>query len=115
MVYILNKYISPKTKIKIGLQNIFGIGKKQSQIITNILCINPEKRFENLTNIQISNITKYITENYIIGTFLKKEILENIKKYKKIRNYRGLRHINKLPSRGQRTHTNAQTRRKMNI
>lgn len=115
MVYIYNKYISPKKTINIALTNIYGIGKKRALDITKMLGINPNIRFGKITKTQLSKITKYISKEYIVGSFLRQEVTENIKKYIKIRHYKGLRHRMKLPVRGQRTHTNAQTRKNSKI
>lgn len=115
MIYIYNKYISPKKNISRALTTIYGIGLKQSIKIAQMLCLNPNYRFEQLTSIEISKIIKYIGTEYKVGNLLQKEINENIKKYIKIRHYKGLRHKNKLPVRGQRTHTNARTRKNNTI
>ncbi len=112
MVYIFNKYIPPKKPIKTALTTIYGIGPKRIKEITNNLCINPNIRFYKLKITQISKICKYITTNYKVGSFLQKEIKENIKRFVKIKSYKGMRHKNSLPVRGQRTHTNAQTQKK---
>lgn len=115
MVYIFNKYISPKKNIKTALTSIFGIGPYRANDIIKFLSINPNIRFGQVKPIEVSKITKYISYNYKVGTFLQKDIIEQIKKYIKIRHYKGIRHKNKLPVRGQRTHTNAQTRKKMTV
>ncbi len=112
MVYIFNKYISPKKPIKIALTSIYGIGPKRVLEITDNLCINSNLRFYKLKLTQISRICKYIAFSYKVGSFLQKEIRENIKRFLKIKNYKGIRHKNSLPVRGQRTHTNAQTQKK---
>ncbi len=115
MVYIFNKYISPKKIIEIALTNIYGIGIHRARTVSNTLCINPKKRCCELTSIDISRICKVISANYKVGSFLQKDIHERVKKQIKLRSYKGLRHKYKLPVRGQRTHTNAKTRKRMTL
>ena len=115
MVYIFNKKIPPRKPIHNALTHIYGIGSRKASEIANHLCINAASRFHKLTSTQISKITKHITSvNFSskVGSLLQKNVNENIKRYIKIRSYRGLRHRNSLPVRGQRTHTNAQTQKK---
>ena len=113
MVYIFNKYISPKKIIAIALTNIYGIGKYRAKIIINTLCINPTKRCCELTPIDISKLCKLVSRDYKIGSFLQKDIQERIKRHIKLKSYKGFRHKYKLPVHGQRTHTNAKTRKRM--
>ena len=113
MVYVFNKYISPKKTIKIALTTIYGIGKARAINITNSLCINENLRFNSLKGVEISKICKYIATQYKVGTTLQKTVSDDIKKHIKIRNYKGIRHTLKLPVRGQRTHTNAKTRKRV--
>lgn len=113
MVYIFNKYISPKKTIKMALTDIYGVGIKRALKIANELCLNPNLRFSSLKPLDVSKICKYIANNFKVASFLHKEIQENIKKHIKIRNYKGFRHKSNLPVRGQRTHTNAQTRKNL--
>jgi small subunit ribosomal protein S13 len=115
MVYIFNKYIPPKKNIKIASTEIYGIGSQRATEITKNLGINSNKRFGTLKDNDISKITKYISNNYKVASFLKKAISETITQYVKIRHYKGIRHEKGLPVRGQRTHTNAQTIKKMNL
>lgn len=124
-VYIFNKYISPRKTISNALTAIYGIGIKRALAVCNALCINPKKRFSELSLTHASRIQKCITNGPEIsprnnttwaqakvGSRLRKEINDNIKRYMKIRTFRGLRHKNSLPVRGQRTHTNARTQKK---
>lgn len=113
MVYVFNKYISPKKTIKMALRAIYGIGKARSINVANSLCINENLRFNALKSVEISKICKYIAEKYKVGTILQKIVSDDIKKHVKIRNYKGIRHTLKLPVRGQRTHTNAKTRKRV--
>ena len=112
MAYIFNKYISPHKTTQCALAQIYGIGEKRALKIANFLCINPNKRFYKLDNNEIVKLSKYISTNFQVGGILQKNIKENIKKKIKIKSYQGIRHKNKLPVRGQRTHTNSKTQRR---
>ena len=87
------------------------LGLKASRDILNKLKINFDKRVKDLTDEEIAAIQKEITENYIVEGELRKEITLNIKRFQEIGSYRGLRHKRGLPVRGQRTKTNARTRK----
>lgn len=112
MTYIYNKYISPRKTISNALTSIYGIGLKRALAVCNALCINPKKRFYELSVLHVSDAQKRMATAQKVGSLLRKEVSESIQKYIKIRSYRGLRHKNRLPVRGQRTHTNAQTQKK---
>jgi small subunit ribosomal protein S13 len=112
MIYLFNQHITEKKPIKQALKAIYGININNAQKIINILCLNGNKRFDTLKITQIRKISKYITSHYKVGGLLKKQIIENIKKQVKMRSYIGIRHKKGLPVRGQRTHTNAQTKKK---
>jgi small subunit ribosomal protein S13 len=113
MVYILNTSIKDDKKLKIALQKIFGIGKFKSYQICDQLGMNYDMRLKSLTNIQIEKLVQYINYNYIYGSELKRLVGKNIQRLIRIASYRGFRHIGKLPVRGQRTHSNAKTSRKL--
>lgn len=114
MIYLFNQHISSKKPIKQALKAIYGINIQNSQKIINTLCLNSNKRFDTLKITHIRKISKLIASNYKVGGLLKKQIIENIKKQIKMRSYKGIRHKQGLPVRGQRTHTNAQTMKKKN-
>ena len=98
-------------RIEYGLTYVFGIGLKASQDILNKLKINFDKRVKDLTDEEIAAIQKEVTNNYVTEGELRKEITLNIKRLQEIGCYRGLRHKKGLPVRGQRTKTNARTRK----
>lgn len=100
-----------KKRIEYGLTYIFGIGLKTSQIILTKLRINFDTRVKDLTNEEIAVIQKEISQNYKAEGELRKEISMNIKRLQEIGSYRGSRHKKGLPVRGQRTKTNARTRK----
>lgn len=100
-----------KKRIEYGLTYLFGIGLKTSQDILNKLHINFDKRVKDLSNEEIAAIQKEVSQNYKTEGELRKEISMNIKRLQEIGSYRGLRHKKSLPVRGQRTKTNARTRK----
>ena len=102
----------PKEKrVEIGLTYIYGIGLTSSQNILAKTGINPDVRVKDLTDDQINAIRKEIDSNYKVEGDLRREIALNIKRLSEIGCYRGLRHRRGLPVRGQRTKTNARTRK----
>ena len=102
----------PKDKrVEIGLTYIYGIGLTSSQKILEKTKINPDTRVKDLTDDQVNLIRKEIDANYKVEGDLRREIALNIKRLTEIGCYRGLRHRRGLPVRGQRTKTNARTRK----
>ncbi len=98
-------------KIEIALTYITGIGLSTSQKILAKAGISPDKRVTEVTPAEIAAIRDEITENYKVEGALRSETQMNIKRLMDIGCYRGLRHRRNMPCRGQRTHTNARTRR----
>lgn len=98
-------------RIEYGLTYVFGIGLKRSRDILNKLKINFDKRVKELSNEEISAIQKEVSSNYVAEGDLRKEIRLNIKRLQDIGSYRGQRHKRSLPVHGQRTKTNARTRK----
>lgn len=98
-------------RIEYALTYLFGIGLKTSQDILNKLKIDFNKRVKDLTDAEVAQISKEVSSNYITEGELRKEITLNIKRLQEIGSYRGLRHKKGLPVRGQRTKTNARTRK----
>ncbi len=102
----------PKEKrIEIALTYLYGIGKKLSRDILKKAHIDINTRTHKLTEDEVANIRKVIDEGYKVEGDLRREVTGNIKRLMDIGSYRGLRHRRKLPVRGQRTHTNARTRK----
>jgi small subunit ribosomal protein S13 len=95
----------------VALTYIYGIGPKTSSNILTDANIDPTVRVKNLNDGEIARIQDIITANYTIEGELQRTVTGNIKRLRDINAYRGLRHKNNLPSRGQRTKTNARTRR----
>ena len=102
----------PKEKrVEVGLTYIYGIGLTTSQKILKKTGINPDVRIKDLTDEEVNNIRKAIDQDYKVEGDLRREVALNIKRLTEIGCYRGLRHRRGLPVRGQRTKTNARTRK----
>ena len=98
-------------RIEIGLTYIFGIGLTTSKKILAATGINPDTRVKDLTEEDVSKLREYIDKNLIVEGDLRREVGLNIKRLVEIQCYRGVRHRKGLPVRGQRTKTNARTRK----
>lgn len=98
-------------RVEIGLTYIYGIGRTVSNRILSEAGIDVNTRVKNLTEEEINSLRKIIDANYQVEGDLRREIALNIKRLKEIRCYRGIRHIKGLPVRGQKTKTNARTRK----
>lgn len=98
-------------KLEIGLTYIYGIGRSTANKIIDELKLDRSKKIGDLTEQEISSIRKYIDENLKVEGDLRKDIALNIKRLIEINCYRGHRHKNGLPVRGQKTRSNARTRR----
>jgi small subunit ribosomal protein S13 len=98
-------------RIEYALPYVFGLGLKTSRDILNKLAISFDKRVKDLSDAEIASIQKEVNSNYLTEGDLRKEIRLNIKRLQDIGSYRGTRHKKGLPSRGQRTKTNARTRK----
>lgn len=98
-------------RIEYALPYVFGLGLKSSQDILKKLNINFDTRVKDLTDEEVAAIQKEVTAHYTTEGELRKEIMLSIKRLQEIGSYRGLRHKRGLPVRGQRTKTNARTRK----
>jgi small subunit ribosomal protein S13 len=98
-------------RVEIGLTYIFGIGLTTSKTIVRETGINPSTRVRDLTEEEVVRLREYIDRNLKVEGDLRREVSQNIKRLMEIGCYRGLRHRKGLPVRGQRTHTNARTRK----
>jgi small subunit ribosomal protein S13 len=111
MARIVGIDIPDQKRVEIALTYIYGIGKPLSLKILKQVKISPDERVKNLSEEQIEKIRQYIGKNFKVEGDLKVEISQNIKRLKEISAYRGLRHAKNLPVHGQRTKTNARTKR----
>ena len=98
-------------RIEIGLTYIYGIGRSQANKILNAAGVSVNTKVRELNDDEVNKIRKVIEEQYRVEGDLRKEISFNIKRLMEVGSYRGLRHRRGLPTRGQRTHTNARTRK----
>ena len=98
-------------QVQVALTYIYGIGPVFSNKILQTAKVEPTVRVKDLTDAEISRIQDEITAHYTIEGELARVVTGNIKRLREINSYRGLRHKNNLPTRGQRTRTNARTRR----
>jgi small subunit ribosomal protein S13 len=111
MARISGVTIPSEKQVWVALTYVYGIGPKTSHKILEAAKVEPTVRVKDLTDIEISRIQDYINENHLVEGELQRVVAGNIKRLKDINAYRGLRHKANLPSRGQRTKTNARTRR----
>jgi len=98
-------------RVEIGLTYIYGIGRSSSKKILAQAGVNPDTRIRNLTEEEVNKLREIIEKNYQVEGDLRREVAMNIKRLIEIGCYRGLRHRRGLPVRGQRTRTNARTRK----
>jgi small subunit ribosomal protein S13 len=103
--------IPTNKRVVIALQYIHGIGPKKAQEIMNKVKLPPERRVSQLTDAEVLQIREVIDRDYMVEGDLRREVQLNIKRLQDLGCYRGLRHRRNLPVRGQRTHTNARTRK----
>ena len=111
MARIAGVDLPPKKRVEIGLTYIYGIGRTRSQSLLHRAGVDFNKRVSDLTEEEVNHIRNLIEEEGAVEGDLRKEVSLNIKRHIEIGSYRGLRHRRSLPVRGQRTHTNARTRK----
>jgi small subunit ribosomal protein S13 len=98
-------------RVEVALTYIYGIGLKSSQEIIKESGVNPDTRVRDLAEDEVGRLREVIDKNYQVEGDLRREVQMNIKRLQEIQCYRGLRHRRNLPVRGQRTRTNARTKR----
>ena len=98
-------------RVEVGLTYIFGMGSPRAREICDALDINRDTRIRDLTDDEVARIRQYIDANFRVEGDLRREVSQNVKRKVEIGTYQGLRHRRSLPVRGQRTHTNARTRK----
>jgi small subunit ribosomal protein S13 len=103
--------IPNQKRVPIGLMYIHGIGRTSAEKICHELGIPPQRRVHELTDAEVLRIREMIDKNYTVEGDLRRNVAQNVKRLMDLGCYRGLRHRKGLPVRGQRTHTNARTRK----
>lgn len=98
-------------RVEVGLTYIYGIGPTKSKELLGKTGVNPDTRCKDLSEMEVARLREIIDLEYTVEGDLRREIAMNIKRLQEIGSYRGLRHRRSLPARGQRTRTNARTRR----
>jgi small subunit ribosomal protein S13 len=111
MARISGVTIPDAKQVHVALTYVYGIGPKTSVDILTAVKVDPTVRVKNLTDAEIARIQDYINESHTVEGELQRIVAGNIKRLKDINSYRGMRHKGNLPTRGQRTRTNARTRR----
>lgn len=111
MPRIVGVDIPKEKRVELSLTYIYGIGRPLSNKILKIANISPDKRAKDLTEEEIARLSSIIQKDYKVEGDLRREIAANIKRLVDVGAYRGLRHRRGLPVRGQRTRTNARTRK----
>ena len=103
--------IPREKRVEISLRYVYGIGPTNSREILAALNVSPDTRVRNLTEEERNRIDRYVSDHYRVEGDLRREVQSNIKRLQDIGCYRGLRHRRGLPVNGQRTRTNARTKR----
>ena len=111
MARIAGINIPTQKKLKIALTYVYGIGNKVSNDICLKANVDSNARVQDLSESEIKNISDVISSSFIVEGDLRREVSGNIKRLKDLGTYRGARHRKNLPCRGQRTHTNARTKK----
>ena len=111
MARIAGVDLPAKKRADIGLTYIYGIGRARSMSILMRAGVNPDKKVKDLTEDEVTRIRQIIEEEGGVEGDLRKELAMNVRRLIEIGSYRGMRHRRSLPVRGQRTHTNARTRK----
>jgi len=111
MARIAGTNIPNEKRLEIALTYVYGVGLKTSQKVLDKLKLDPNTRVKDLTEAELTLLRTELDQNYEVEADLMRKVTLNIKRLKEIKAYRGLRHSANLPSRGQRTKTNARTKR----
>jgi len=98
-------------RVEIGLTYIFGVGTTRAREMCDVLGLDRDTRIRHLTDDEVARVRQYIDANFRVEGDLRREITQNVKRKVEIGTYQGVRHRRGLPVRGQRTHTNARTRK----
>ena len=111
MARIAGVDLPPKKRAEIGLTYIYGIGRTRAKSLLHRTGVDPNKKVADLTEEEVNHVRQILEDEGAVEGDLRKEVSLNIKRHIEMGSYRGLRHRRGLPVRGQRTHTNARTRK----
>ena len=111
MARVVGVDLPREKRVETGLTRIFGVGTTRAREILAESGIQPDTRVRDLTDEEVSRLNAVVSSNYKVEGDLRREVAANIKRLMDINSYRGMRHKRGLPVRGQRTHTNARTRK----
>ncbi len=111
MARIAGVDLPPKKRAEVGLTYIYGIGRTRAKSLCHRTGINPDKKIGELTEEEINSVRQILEDEGAVEGDLRKEVSLNIRRHIEMGSYRGLRHRRSLPVRGQRSHTNARTRK----
>ena len=111
MARIVGVDLPPEKRVEIGLTYVYGIGRTSADKILKLATVSPDTRVKNLTEEEISRIAAIVQKDYKVEGDLRREVSSDVNRLIDIGSYRGLRHRKGLPVRGQRTSTNARTRK----
>jgi small subunit ribosomal protein S13 len=111
MARIAGVDLPPKKRAEIGLTYIYGIGRTRAKSLLHRVNVDPNKKIADMTEDEVNHIRQILEDEGSVEGDLRKEVSLNIKRHIEMGSYRGLRHRRSLPTRGQRTHTNARTRK----
>ena len=111
MPRLLGVDIPNNKKVPYALTSIYGLGLHRARLICEKCGISQDKRAYELSEDEVGRLTTFIDQNFVVEGNLRREVQANIQRLKEIQAYRGQRHIRSLPCRGQRTRTNARTRK----
>ena len=111
MARIAGVDLPPKKRVEIGLTYIYGVGRTRSKSLLHRAGVDFDKKVGDLTEEEVNHIRQLLEDEGAVEGDLRKEVSMNIKRHIEMGSYRGMRHRRSLPVRGQRTHTNARTRK----
>ncbi len=111
MARIAGVDLPPKKRAEIGLTYIYGIGRTRAKSLLHRVNVDPNRKISDLTEEEVNHIRQILEDEGAVEGDLRKEVSLNIKRHIEMGSYRGLRHRRGLPVRGQRSHTNARTRK----
>ncbi len=103
--------IPPGKRVDVALTYVYGIGPYLAKQLLAETKVDPARRAKELTDEEVARLNQLIERKYVVEGQLRRQVMQNIQRLKEIKCYRGLRHIKGLPVRGQRTRTNARTRK----